>query len=93
MAHRIVPVQLFFSSAEKEGGSSSLKLFNQPRRQCPDQPKQTQSMALTENKSHLLIFTVEKNTHTKQKSEQRNRQKKQKTTTTGGDVGFECSLF
>lgn len=34
--------------------------FNQPRRQCPDQPKQTQSMALTENKGYLLIFTVEK---------------------------------
>lgn len=56
------------------GCPSSLKLFNQPRRQCPDQPKQTQSMALTENKGHLLIFTVEKNIHTKQKSEQRNRQ-------------------
>lgn len=59
MAHRIVPVQLF-SFAEEGGWSSSLKLFNQPRRQSPDQPKQTQSMALTENKGHLLIFTVEK---------------------------------
>lgn len=107
MAHRIVPIQLFippplffclcFSVAEKKRAAPPLlKLFNQLRCQCPDQPlntTKTKSTALVENKGHLLIFTVEKKLITYKNKRERekkiNPMRREKVTPSGGEVGCD----
>lgn len=46
-------------------------------------------MALTENKGHLLIFTVEK-IYIQNKKKIRTEKQTNQPTTTGGDVGANC---
>lgn len=102
MAHRIVPIQLFFFSLSfsllcREGRGRLLLFFfflnflTSSDVSVLISQKQTQSTALIENKGHLLIFTVEKKYTYKNKQKKNNQNREtDKLTPSGGDVGSEC---